>query len=92
MHMDCLHWVNRDSYLPQGSRGLKVCGWGAHMSLQHASFAVVVFAAAVGLLLPWWCGMLLRQLLLLRCCCPAACFAPQLPRHIVFAFPHPPRW
>ena len=23
MHMDCLHWVNRDSYLPQGSRGLK---------------------------------------------------------------------
>ncbi|CAD7699674.1 unnamed protein product [Ostreobium quekettii] len=22
-HMDCLHWVNRDSYLPQGSRGLK---------------------------------------------------------------------
>lgn len=21
--MDCLHWVNRDSYLPQGSRGLK---------------------------------------------------------------------
>ncbi len=22
--MDCLHWVNRDSYLPQGSRGLKV--------------------------------------------------------------------
>ncbi len=25
VHMDCLHWVNRDSYLPQGSRGLKVC-------------------------------------------------------------------
>lgn len=24
VHMDCLHWVNRDSYLPQGSRGLKV--------------------------------------------------------------------
>jgi DNA polymerase epsilon subunit 1 len=23
IHMDCLHWVNRDSYLPQGSRGLK---------------------------------------------------------------------
>ena len=23
VHMDCLHWVNRDSYLPQGSRGLK---------------------------------------------------------------------
>ncbi len=23
MHMDCMHWVNRDSYLPQGSRGLK---------------------------------------------------------------------
>ena len=23
-HMDCMHWVNRDSYLPQGSRGLKV--------------------------------------------------------------------
>lgn len=22
--MDCMHWVNRDSYLPQGSRGLKV--------------------------------------------------------------------
>ncbi|GMH42344.1 hypothetical protein BSKO_10263 [Bryopsis sp. KO-2023] len=22
-HLDCLHWVNRDSYLPQGSRGLK---------------------------------------------------------------------
>lgn len=22
--MDCLAWVNRDSYLPQGSRGLKV--------------------------------------------------------------------
>lgn len=27
VHMDCLHWVNRDSYLPQGSRGLKV-GYG----------------------------------------------------------------
>lgn len=26
VHMDCLHWVNRDSYLPQGSRGLKVGG------------------------------------------------------------------
>lgn len=25
VHMDCMHWVNRDSYLPQGSRGLKVC-------------------------------------------------------------------
>lgn len=24
VHMDCLAWVNRDSYLPQGSRGLKV--------------------------------------------------------------------
>jgi hypothetical protein len=24
VHMDCLNWVNRDSYLPQGSRGLKV--------------------------------------------------------------------
>lgn len=23
-HLDCMHWVNRDSYLPQGSRGLKV--------------------------------------------------------------------
>lgn len=23
VHMDCLCWVNRDSYLPQGSRGLK---------------------------------------------------------------------
>ncbi len=26
VHMDCMHWVNRDSYLPQGSRGLKVRG------------------------------------------------------------------
>uniref|UniRef100_A0A1D2A3C0 DNA polymerase epsilon catalytic subunit n=1 Tax=Auxenochlorella protothecoides TaxID=3075 RepID=A0A1D2A3C0_AUXPR len=24
VHMDCMHWVNRDSYLPQGSRGLKM--------------------------------------------------------------------
>ncbi|KAA8497716.1 DNA polymerase epsilon catalytic subunit A [Porphyridium purpureum] len=23
LHLDCFHWVNRDSYLPQGSRGLK---------------------------------------------------------------------
>lgn len=23
IHIDCLHWVNRDSYLPMGSRGLK---------------------------------------------------------------------
>ncbi|KAG2442618.1 hypothetical protein HXX76_002703 [Chlamydomonas incerta] len=23
VHMDCMHWVDRDSYLPQGSRGLK---------------------------------------------------------------------
>jgi DNA polymerase epsilon subunit 1 len=23
VHMDCFNWVNRDSYLPQGSRGLK---------------------------------------------------------------------
>jgi hypothetical protein len=30
VHMDCMHWVNRDSYLPQGSRGLKVGGaWAA---------------------------------------------------------------
>lgn len=28
VHMDCLHWVNRDSYLPQGQRGLKVGGAG----------------------------------------------------------------
>jgi DNA polymerase epsilon subunit 1 len=24
MHMDCFCWVKRDSYLPQGSQGLKV--------------------------------------------------------------------
>ena len=24
IHMDCLYWVNRDAYLPQGSRGLKL--------------------------------------------------------------------
>lgn len=24
VHMDCMHWVSRDSYLPMGSRGLKV--------------------------------------------------------------------
>ena len=25
-HMDCIHWVKRDSYLPAGSHGLKaVC-------------------------------------------------------------------
>jgi hypothetical protein len=29
VHMDCLHWVNRDSYLPQGSRGLKVRAGGS---------------------------------------------------------------
>lgn len=23
MHIDCLHWVRRDSYLPIGSQGLK---------------------------------------------------------------------
>jgi DNA polymerase epsilon subunit 1 len=23
MHMDCFRWVKRDSYLPQGSQGLK---------------------------------------------------------------------
>lgn len=23
LHMDCFHWVGRDSYLPLGSRGLK---------------------------------------------------------------------
>lgn len=22
-HMDCYYWVDRDTYLPQGSRGLK---------------------------------------------------------------------
>ena len=37
VHMDCLHWVNRDSYLPQGSRGLKVwrcvCGGGVEGSV-----------------------------------------------------------
>lgn len=36
-HLDCLHWVNRDSYLPQGSRGLKVsskpAGWKPHVWL-----------------------------------------------------------
>lgn len=24
IHMDCFYWVNRDAYLPQGSRGLKM--------------------------------------------------------------------
>ena len=23
VHLDCMAWVNRDSYLPQGSRSLK---------------------------------------------------------------------
>jgi DNA polymerase epsilon subunit 1 len=23
VHMDCLYWVKRDAYLPQGSHGLK---------------------------------------------------------------------
>lgn len=31
VHMDCLHWVNRDSYLPQGQRGLKVGPEIGHM-------------------------------------------------------------
>lgn len=35
VHMDCLHWVNRDSYLPQGSRGLKV-GSGPQTLPVHA--------------------------------------------------------
>lgn len=34
VHMDCLAWVNRDSYLPQGSRGLKVYLMSPH-SLRH---------------------------------------------------------
>ena len=25
IHMDAFCWVKRDSYLPQGSQGLKVC-------------------------------------------------------------------
>ena len=28
IHMDALCWVKRDSYLPQGSQGLKVSGYG----------------------------------------------------------------
>ena len=36
VHMDCMHWVNRDSYLPQGSRGLKV-GILFHAVLQSRS-------------------------------------------------------
>lgn len=24
VHMDCLYWVKRDAYLPQGSHGLKM--------------------------------------------------------------------
>lgn len=36
--MDCMHWVNRDSYLPQGSRGLKVrqMGQDAVSGLMHS--------------------------------------------------------
>ena len=39
MHMDCLHWVNRDSYLPQGSRGLKVGGWVGQQAGRQAGSA-----------------------------------------------------
>lgn len=40
VHMDCLHWVNRDSYLPQGQRGLKVClSASVPFCKQHAAAA-----------------------------------------------------
>ena len=44
VHMDCMHWVNRDSYLPQGSRGLKVCACWVGCVLRAAA-AVWVFCA-----------------------------------------------
>ena len=37
--MDCLCWVNRDSYLPQGSRGLKVTF--SHSSLELIAVSTV---------------------------------------------------
>jgi DNA polymerase epsilon subunit 1 len=42
VHMDCLHWVNRDSYLPQGQRGLKVRWLGVQADILHMR-AVLVF-------------------------------------------------
>ncbi|KAF6004769.1 hypothetical protein F1559_001322 [Cyanidiococcus yangmingshanensis] len=38
VHMDCIHWVNRDSYLPQGSRGLK-----AELAAYSVSDAVATY-------------------------------------------------
>lgn len=39
VHMDCLHWVNRDSYLPQGQRGLKVGPAPSHMHWSRCNTA-----------------------------------------------------
>lgn len=39
VHMDCFHWVRRDSYLPVGSQNLKAV---AKVGLQGLSFIIVV--------------------------------------------------
>ena len=46
VHMDCLCWVNRDSYLPQGSRGLKVRRALALSAALSLSLLCVAWAAA----------------------------------------------
>lgn len=63
VHMDCLHWVNRDSYLPQGSRGLKV---------RCLRCCEARCGAAAGRMLPCTCLSPLR-------CCPVARWWGHLP-------------
>ena len=38
-HLDCFAWVKRDSYLPQGSQGLKV--WFSNLSLFFPSLSLL---------------------------------------------------
>ncbi len=80
VHMDCLHWVNRDSYLPQGSRGLKVGGKGL---LQGAGVGACCKAAAGYMLECSVCPLLRCEQLPLRCgwaaMCAYACWHRALP-------------
>lgn len=41
-HMDCFCWVKRDSYLPQGSQGLKVLSNLIHARLSRRLNSVII--------------------------------------------------
>jgi hypothetical protein len=70
-HLDCFAWVKRDSYLPQGSQGLKVCSLSFSIPLLHGIhkiFRIVCLYVPQGsflLFLHGWLGCQFNKVIVL---------------------------